>query len=325
MSQRQQLERILEIDRRIRGGRYPNAHSLAEALEVSERTIYGDRAFLEDRLRAPIAHDAEKGGWYYTDPTWVLPSVFITEGELLAFFLSVEVAQRYLGTAFEAPLKSAVSKLAVSLGNQVQVSLEQLREHYTFAAPATPNVNAQLLVEMHHAIQEQLQVRMRYYTASRDDWSERTVNPHHIYNMRGDWYLFAFDQNRNEMRNFHLGRVDWWQVLAEGFERVPNFSPGDWMRSAFQNERGEPQDVAIRFDAHQAPWIRERQWHETQLPLEESPDGGVILRFRVGGLGEVKRWVMQYGCHAEVLAPESLRQDVAEEMQRAARNYERSE
>ena len=42
--------------------------------------------------------------------------------------------------------------------------------------------------------------------------------------------------------------------------------------------------------------------HETQEPLEELPDGGVILRFRAGGLGEVKRWVMQWGAHAKVLA-----------------------
>jgi predicted DNA-binding transcriptional regulator YafY len=28
--------------------------------------------------------------------------------------------------------------------------------------------------------------------------TERTVNPHHLYNMRGDWYVFAYDQNRKD-------------------------------------------------------------------------------------------------------------------------------
>lgn len=325
MSQRQQLERIMEIDRQVRAGLYPNAEQIAEALEVSKRVIYADKAFMVNRLGAPIEHDRDRGGWYYTQPTWALPTILVNEGELMAFFLSVEVAQRYLGTDFEAPLRSAVAKLAESLGSQVQVNLEQLREHYSFAAPDAPNVKTQLLVEMHRAIQNQLQVRMRYYTASRNEWGERTVNPHHIYNMRGDWYLFAYDQSRQEMRNFHLGRVGWWQVLGEGFERVPNFSAGDWMRNAFQYERGgDPQDVAIQFDAYQSAWIRERRWHESQGPLEELPDGGVILRFRTGGLDEVKRWVMQYGHRATVLAPESLRQEIAEEFKKAAGNYEGS-
>ncbi len=323
MSQRQQLERIMEIDTQIRGGLYPNAEKIARKLEVSKRVIYQDRNFMVNRLGAPIEFDRERRGWHYTNLTWILPSMFVTEGELMAFFLSVEVAQRYLGTAFEAPLHSAISRLAVSLGNQVRVSLEELRKHYTFAAPATPNVDAQLLVEMHRAIQQQFQVRMRYYTASRDDWSERTVNPHHLYNMRGDWYLFAYDQNRKEMRNFHLGRVEWWQVLAEGFERVPNFSPHDWMSTAFQLERGaDPENVVIRFDDYQARWVRERRWHETQQPLEELPDGGVLLRFYTAGLGEVKRWVMQFGSHAEVLEPESLRSLVRDEAQRLMAIYE---
>lgn len=323
MSQRQQLERIMEIDRQIRAGLYPNAERVAKALEVSKRVIYTDKAFMLNRLGAPIGHDREHGGWYYTNPTWALPTMFVTDGELMAFFLSVEVAQRYLGTGFEAPLQSAVAKLAASLGNQVQVNLEQLREHYTFGAPAVPNVKPQLLVEMYRAIQQQRQVRMHYYTASRDEWTERIVNPYHIYNMRGDWYLFAYDQTRQAIRNFHLGRVDWCLVLEASFERLPNFSPAEWMRTAFQTERGgEPEDVVIQFDSYQARWIRERKWHDTQQGLEELPDGGVILRFRTGGLGEVKRWVMQYGHHATVLAPASLRQEIAEELRQAGRNYD---
>jgi predicted DNA-binding transcriptional regulator YafY len=45
MSQRQQLERIMEIDRRIRAGEYPNAERMAQLLEVSRRVIFNDRDF----------------------------------------------------------------------------------------------------------------------------------------------------------------------------------------------------------------------------------------------------------------------------------------
>ena len=85
------------------------------------------------------------------------------------------------------------------------------------------------------------------------------------------------------------------------------------MAQAFQLELGEePVDVAIRFDAFHAHYIRERQWHPTQ-EIDEQPDGCLILRFRVGGMSEVKRWVMAYGSHAQVLAPQSLREDAADE------------
>jgi predicted DNA-binding transcriptional regulator YafY len=321
MSQRQQLERIMEIDRQIRSGCYPNAHSLAKALEASERTIYDDRRFMQDRLGAPIKHNDDRGGWYYTDPTFTLPGLQVTEGELLAFFLSVEVARRQLGTPFEQPLLSATRKLASSLGDQVRVDLSALQAHYSFATPAAPQVDERLLTHLAQAIRDRQKARLRYFTASRGEWGERTVHPHHLHNFDGNWYLFAFDEQRSEMRSFHLGRMAWCRLLDEKFEPQPDFSPEAYMASAFQQERGEPQTVAIRFDAQQAPYIRERRWHASQGPLQELPDGGLILRFQAGGLGEVRRWVMQYGRHAEVLEPEVLRREVAEELRAAMKWY----
>ena len=135
MSQRQQIERLLEIDQQIRAGRYPTAERIAAKLEVSKRVIYEDKRFMVERLGAPIEFSRERGGWYYTDKTWSLPGIHATEGELLAFFLSVDVTQRYLGTAFEAPLRQAVGKLTASLSDRVPVSLDQLSEIYTIAAP----------------------------------------------------------------------------------------------------------------------------------------------------------------------------------------------
>ncbi len=324
MSGRQQLERIMEIDRRVRAGLYPNARSLALELEVSERTIYQDRQFLVDRLGAPLAYDRGRGGWYYTDATWVLPSIMVTEGELLAFFLSVEAARRCLGTPFEAALRSAVAKITGSLRAPVEVNLEELRECYAFASLPTLGAREDFLLDLHRAIQERRQVRIHYYTASRGCWQERVVDPYHLYNRGGDWYLIAFDHLRSAYRTFHTGRVDRWEVLASGFTRDSGFRLEEWMAQAFQLERGEePVEVAVCFDAYQARYIRERRWHPTQT-VEELPDGGLILRFRTGGLAEVRRWVMGYGSHAEVLAPESLREEVAAEARAVSALYERS-
>jgi predicted DNA-binding transcriptional regulator YafY len=118
MSQRQQLERIFYIDASIRAGRYPTADLLAEELEVSRRVVFTDREFMVNRLWAPIEFDHERGGWWYTSSTWTLPNMMITEGELLAFFLSMEVARWFVGTGFEADLLSAVNKICKNVYDQ---------------------------------------------------------------------------------------------------------------------------------------------------------------------------------------------------------------
>lgn len=321
MSQRQQLERIMEIDRQIRAGLYPKAEDIAEKLGYKPRVIYEDRRFMIDRMGAPIEFDQEKDGWYYTDPTWMLPNIMVTEGELLAYFLSIEVAERHAGTALESPLRSAIEKISKTIKGSVNVELEQLRTYYTVANPTATLTNEQVLLDLYKAAQERHQVEMNYYTNSRGEWTKRTVNPHHLYFENDAWYLFAFDHLRGEMRNFHLGRIEWWNVLDERFERRPGFSADDWMGQSFLGIRGEnPVPVAIQFDEYQARWIRERNWSEGH-ELEELANGGLILRFETGGLEGVKLWVMQYGRHAEVLEPLELRQMVAEELRLAMERY----
>lgn len=82
MKHTKQMQRIFEIDRRIRHGQRPTAPSLAKELGVSKRQIYLDRKFLAEALDAPLAIHPQ-GGWIYTNPSWPLPTVYLTEGEVL--------------------------------------------------------------------------------------------------------------------------------------------------------------------------------------------------------------------------------------------------
>ena len=321
MSQRQQLERIFEIDRQIRAGLYPTAESLAEKLEVGKRVIFVDRKFMVERLDAPIEFNRNRGGWCYSDQTWMLPNLMATEGELLAFFLSIEIAQRYLGTTFQEPLLSAVGKLSQTIRGSVLVDLETLRMHYTFVAPPIVTVDEKTLLALHQATQEHFQMEIVYYAVTRDEEKVRICDPYQIYNVNGNWYVIAFDYLRNGIRTFHIGRIKSWRTLKTKFVIPPDFSITEWVSSAFQAEGGgKPVEVVVWFDEHQARWIRERQWHGTAV-LEPQPDGSLILRLHTSGLGEVKRWLMQYGSHAIVLKPEVLRKEIGDEMRKAGELY----
>ena len=265
MSQRQQLERIMEIDRRIRDGEYPNPNQLAKDMEVSRRVIFVDRDFMITRLGAPIEFDRIRCGWYYADETWVLPGIIVTEGELLAFFLSVEIAKRYLGTGLEKTLRSTVEKLSKNVKGSITVDLDTLHSHYSFSAPTLLAANEQALLDLHHAVAGSKRVWMRYYTASRDEHTERIVHPYHLSNIRGDWYLIAYDELRKEIRNFSVGRIEEWKLLTGKFKRDPEFSIAKYMGTAFQAERGgESVDVVIRFAPRAARYVREKHWHDSQ-------------------------------------------------------------
>lgn len=321
MSQRQQLERIMAIDRSIRDEEYPNADRLAEKLEVSRRVIFNDREFMINRLGAPIEFDRNRCGWYYTDKTWVLPGLIITEGELLAFFLSVEISKRFLGSSYESSLLSAVEKISRGVKGPVTVDLETLRSHYTFSGQTLIMTNETVLLDLQHAIANHLCIWMRYFTAGRGEYTERKVMPYHMHNFQGDWFLIGFDTLRSDFRIFLVGRIEKWKVMPEKFEWDESFSASDWIGNAFQLHGGsEVEEVSIWFSPQKAQFIRERRWHASQR-FEEKPDGSLVLHMKTSGIVEVRNWLLQFGSGAEVLQPNSLRKDCIAEIENMRKLY----
>ena len=60
------LERLLKIDSLLRSRSRQTQKSLADATDVSDRTIRSDLDFLRDRYHAPLEYQKNKG-WFYTD------------------------------------------------------------------------------------------------------------------------------------------------------------------------------------------------------------------------------------------------------------------
>jgi hypothetical protein len=79
-------------------------------------------------------------------------------------------------------------------------------------------------------------------------------------------------------------------------------------------------EVVLRFAPTATPHIRERTWHPSQA-IEFPADGGCILRVRVSEPMEMQPWIRSWGAQVEVLAPDWLRERVADELRRAADRY----
>jgi proteasome accessory factor B len=55
--------------------------------------------------------------------------------------------------------------------------------------------------------------------------------------------------------------------------------------------------------------------------LAERPDGSVVLTLKVGRPEWLVGWLLQYGAHAEVLSPPSLRKHMRAACQQVLRHY----
>ena len=300
------LARMLQIHQALQAGGYPNASTLASQLEVCTKSIHRDLDFMRDRLKLPIQYDNKRFGFYYTEPVNAFPTLQITEGELFALVVAERALQQYRGTSFEKPLLSALRKMEESLPDTISLSLTDIEQTISFRTSSEPILDLEIFDKLAKATTGRRQLELRYRKPGQRQAERRIVDPYHLANINGEWFLFAFDHLRNDLRTFVPARIKALRPTGKTFQRRQKFSLEKRLRGSFgvQSGRGEF-DVLIRFQERVADYIREKKWHESQQ-LRELKGGGVELRLKLSSLAEVGRWILSWGGDAVVVRPAEL-------------------
>jgi predicted DNA-binding transcriptional regulator YafY len=313
--------RVHRIDAIIREGGFPSLARMAKALEVSERTIHRDLEHLRADRGAPLKYSNERKGYYYEGTSYSLPLVDFTEQEIFALLVAKNAILHYAGVPYEKHLRTAFKKLIELLPDDSVLPTGDAERFFSFRFGASRTVDQEALDMAVKALQSRRSLKIRYYSAGRDDENERMVDPYHIDNLRGDWYMFAYCHMRKGVRNFALNRIRECRILDREFEPDPSFSYAEYIKDAFGIlVQEDPVEVAIEFRGFEARLVRERLWHGSQH-IEERPDGTVLLRMRVTGLSEVKHMVLSCGADARVIEPASFAAEVEEELRQALERY----
>jgi predicted DNA-binding transcriptional regulator YafY len=160
------------------------------------------------------------------------------------------------------------------------------------------------LALLQDAIAEHRAVRLRYHSRSRDEATERTVEPERLRYNDGVWYLSGYCRLREGNRDFRLERVEDLAVLDEWF------AP----REA-DTETAQTIEVRVRFAVSILRWVRERQ-HYGFVREESGADAGAVMVYRVDATNEMLPWLRAWGPAAEVLAPAALRETLRVEAKR---------
>lgn len=317
------LRRMLWTLQQLKAGRKVTAPLVAREFGCGLRTAYRDIDFLRDAWHTPMEFDRGQGSFRLTEPTAPLPPIELSEGELVALYFAEKVLEQYRGTPWERDLAAAFQKIQTLLPEQVRVLPDRIQSYLSLDLGPLPQGDAETFREVARGVTLRRSLAIRYRSLSSDATTERTVDPYRIFNLRGAWYLAAWDRRRRAVRDFALHRIRRARVLDESFTPAPGFSFKKYMADAFSIEKGgRLASVAIRFAPRQARWIRERPWHRSAR-VQERIDGGCVLRMRVRLTSELRRWVMQFGEEAEVLSPPSLRREIGKGLTAAAGLYEK--
>jgi len=307
---------MLRIHQSLQSGKFPNASTLARELEVSTKSIHRDIEFMRDRLNLPIEYDSTRIGYHYIGEVSSFPTMQITEGEIFALVVAEKALQQYRGTSFEKPLLSAIKKMEQALPDTISLNLADIEQTISFRTRAEQILDLKIFDMLAKAAARREQIELAYRKPGQTKPEARIVDPYHLANINGEWYLFAFDHARKDIRTFAPARIKSVKPTGKTFERPQKFSLEKRLRDSFGVHSGQGEHaVVIRFNPRAADYIREKKWHESQQ-LRELKNGGVELALKLSSLMEIERWVLSWGGDAKVLKPRELAEAVSQSAKR---------
>ena len=260
------LERMMEIHESVNRGNYPNASTLARKMEVSTKTIHRDIQFMRDRWDLPIEFDPAYNGFKYTRPVDSFPMLQINEGELFALLIAEKALQNYRGTVFEKRLSAAFQKIADSLPDAVSIHLNEWDEALSFRHTGESEVEVEVFDRVSQATAKRRQLKIRYRKPNQKP-EERVIDPYQLANINNEWYLYAFDHKRRDIRCFVPTRILEVESTGKTFERPDSFTLDNYLADSFGVYKGdESYDIRVRFTKMVAPFIKRK----TGTPLNRS-------------------------------------------------------
>ena len=315
------LERMLRLHDRLKAGAFPNCRKLAGELEVSAKTIQRDIDFMRDRLGLPIEYDQLQFGFYYSEPVANFPNIEVSQGEIMALFVARKALEQYRGTSFERSLRTAFQKISDGLREKVDFQWGDVDSAISFRGLGRSASDIDLFEAVSKAVVESREIEFEYKKARSQSHESRRVRPYHLACIADQWYLFAYDLAREQIRTFVLARMRSMRRLATRFHRPADFSINKHLSESFGVFSGHGHySVCIRFDSLAGQLVSERQWHASQK-IRALPGGGVEMRLELGSLEEVERWILSWGRHATVLEPPALIKRLRETAESLTRAY----
>ena len=294
---------------------------IADRVGRTSRTVYRDIQTLDLDLGIPVVK--EDGRWR-ADGKAFLPPLKLTLEEAVALFLSARLMARFADKRDDHIL-SAFGKLAAILPSPIAQQVDATTADLS-RLPADRTYQ-QVLDCLATAWAESRKVRVWYPWAADDGRTavyERVVSPYFLEpNPAGhSCYLIGHDVYTDATRVFKVERIQRAELTDERFAIPADFDAPEQLRRAWGVSNQDPVEVRLLvLEASAVRRIRESRWHPSQLETE-LPDGRLEVTYRVSGILEILPWILGWGSAVEVLAPEELRDRVAETARQMAQRYE---
>jgi proteasome accessory factor C len=231
----------------------------------------------------------------------------LTGEEALALVVALRTLAETPGVTDRGAVERALAKVEEAAGGHVEAA---------DAVQVALDAEARTLPILQNALDAQRAIELRYYTAARDETTDRVVDPVRLFTSEGRAYLEAWCRRAEGVRVFRVDRIEAAQMLDEPAQPPAGLPARDMSEGVYA-----PAPEHLLVDLVVGPgyaWVGEYYGAETE---SESAQGHQIS-IRVSDPAWVRSLALGSAGEVRVVAPSWLADDILNSARQALRAYE---
>jgi proteasome accessory factor C len=269
-----------------------------EQLETDLRLLYlCGYGQMPDEL---IDAEWEGGRVFVSNAETIARPLRLGRDEALTLMVGLRALAAVPGLGERDTIERAMAKLEAATGasaeaaSRVEVSIDE-------------GVEAGLLADARRAVERHRRVHLRYLVPSRDESTERDVDPMRVVNLDARWYLEGWCHRAQDTRLFRMDRIESLDVLD-----VDGTPPADARLRDLDAGTFTPREDDTRVTLRLSPGAA---WVADYYPVDSvdvAPDGSSTVTLRTADTLWLRRLLWRLGGHAIVVSPPELARAVTE-------------
>ena len=177
-----------------------------------------------------------------------------------------------------------------------------------------------------HAITQKKVITFSYQKFWENEKSSKVVTPYALKEFKNRWYLLAGDCEAKGgsffLKAFGLDRISDLDITTASFTRE-EINIEETYKNSFgiiSADGALPQEILLKFDNEQANYVKALPLHHSQTIISEDENETVFKVFVVPTY-DFQREILSYGKRVQILAPESFKKEMKEEVEIMLKNF----
>ena len=227
---------------------------------------------------------------------------------------------RYTDDVSDESAESAWLINTFTVNNMLRLGKERLSGRVSVEDIPSGHLHLTAVME---AMTEGQKLRISYMKYTSSQAESLTIHPYAVKEFAKRWYLVAHCEERNALRVYGLDRIMGLEVIDGKFKMPSGFDVDELFATSFGTyiPEGKAEFITFRTTAKEARFLRDLPLHASQEELKGSDKEHVTFSIFVYPNESLIMEFCKHGSRLEVLSPESVRQEVAEQLRAAADLY----